>query len=170
MQRLQLKEQRRVLCLHRLTIHLSAATSKARGMKLVIKAAAMVWWRMIRIFPCVLNAAVVAALDQWVLVLKKRDKFEQQPITHLYPHTYTSCLHPLSSLPTRGRPDVAVTRVVRRRCSVELPEVMTINTSAITWASTFAYSPALIWGGSMQMYAKWNPSPNDMRRLNNFYA
>lgn len=86
---------------------------------------------------------------------RKGDKFEQKPITHLHPHTYTSCLlspslslpPSLPSIPTRGRPDVAVTRVVRRRCSVELPGVTTINTSAVTWASSFAYPPALIRRG-----------------------
>ena len=70
-------------------------------------------------------------------------KTEWQRITHFHPHTYTFCLHPFLP-PNPQAPDVAVTPVLRRRRSVELPEVMTINTSTITWASTFAYLPGLI--------------------------
>lgn len=172
MQGLQLKEHRSVLCLHRLAIRLSAAavaTSKARevvggeaeGVESVIKAAAAAcndgWSRFFFLF---LPVRCCKELQRWMSELrwgvwwkKRRQIWTEAHYTpssshlHLLPSLSPSPSFSLPSIPTRGRPDVAVTRVVRRRCSVELPGVTTINTSVVTWASSFAYPPALIWRG-----------------------
>lgn len=86
MQRLQLKEQCCVLCLHWLTIRFSAGMSKALGMKLVIKAASVFWWQILN-FLCA--SCAVGSVHSGV----NNATTEQKPFTHLYPHTYTFCLH-----------------------------------------------------------------------------